>query len=71
MKASSADPDYGTGLTGHGTMVMPRLGFAKTNDRAFRKEEGPRASDKVSDNGSRQRQTQGDVPRYRYPCELQ
>jgi hypothetical protein len=44
-----ADPDCGTGLTGRGTMVMPSLGFARTDDRSFRREEGPRASDKVSD----------------------
>jgi len=33
-------------------------------------EEGPGASDKVSDNGSRHRQTQHDVPRHRYPSGL-
>ena len=30
-----ADPGYGTGFTGHGTMVMPSLGFARTDDRPF------------------------------------
>ena len=29
-------------------------------------EKGPGASDKVSDNGSRHRQTQRDLPRHRY-----
>ena len=32
--------------------------------------EGPGASDKESDNGSRRRQTQHDLSRYRYPSDL-
>jgi hypothetical protein len=48
-----SDPDYGIGLTGRGTMVMPRLGSVRTNDRASRREEGLKSSDKASDNGSR------------------
>jgi hypothetical protein len=53
----SADPGCGTGLTGRGTMVVPRLEFARVGDRAFRGKEGPGTSDKISDNGSRQCQT--------------
>jgi hypothetical protein len=37
---------------------------------AFEGRQGSGVSDKVSDNGSRQRPTQRDVPRHRDPSEL-
>ncbi len=30
-----ADPGYGTGFTGHGTIGHAELGFARTGDRPF------------------------------------
>lgn len=58
-----ADPDYGTGFTGHGTMVMPNSG-SPGPAVVHLKRGGPGASDKVSDNSSRRGQTQRDVPRH-------
>jgi hypothetical protein len=51
-----AEPDsgYGAGFTGHGTMVMPRLGLAGNSHLAF-PNGGLGASDKPSDNGARRR----------------
>jgi hypothetical protein len=59
-----ADPGYGTELTDRGTMVMPRLGFVRADDRDSEWRKGPGASDKPSDNGARLRRTQRDVARY-------
>src|SRR5271165_1911158 len=46
------------------------LGFGMTDGPVLRRKGDPGASDKPSDNGSRQRPTQRDVPRHRYPSEL-
>jgi hypothetical protein len=64
-----ADPGYGTGSTGHGIMVIPNAG-SPGSTVAQLKGDGPGASDKVSDNGSRLRSTQRDAPRHRDPSEL-
>lgn len=65
-----ADPGYGTGSTGHGTMVMPDSGPPGGPAIVHLKGGGPGASHKVSDSDSRLRPTQRDVPRHRDPSEL-
>jgi hypothetical protein len=61
--AAKPDPGYGTGFTGHGTMVMQCLGLAGNSHLAF-PNGGLGASDKPSDNGATRRQTQRDAPRH-------
>ena len=57
-----ADPSYGTGFTGHGTIVIRTR--ARQDPAIVRlKGGGPAASDKVSDNDSRLWPTRRDVPR--------
>ena len=65
FKSSARSPisGKGAGLAGHGTMVMP-LASSGAGNSAFEGRQGSGVSDKVSDNGSRQRPTQRDVPRH-------
>ena|SRR6516165_4546166 len=58
-----ADPGYGIGLAGHGTMdIRTRARRDRRSSVKGRWSLEPK-SDKVSDNGSRLRPTQRDVPR--------
>jgi hypothetical protein len=66
FKSSARSPisGKGAGLAGHGTMVMLPLASSGAGNSAFEGRQGSGVSDKVSDNGSRQRPTQRDVPRH-------
>jgi hypothetical protein len=57
------------GISDRSTPMLSRAG--STDKDAALEGDGPGSSDKVSDNDPRQRQTQRDVPRHRYPAELQ
>jgi hypothetical protein len=65
-KSSARSPisGKGAGLAGHGTMVMLPLASSGAGNSAFEGRQGSGVSGKVSDNGSRQRPTQRDVPRH-------
>ena len=66
FKSSARSPisGKGAGLAGHGTMVMLPLASSGAGNSAFEGRQGSGASNKVIDNGSRQRPTQRDVPRH-------
>ena len=66
IKSSARSPisGKGAGLAGHGTMVMLPLASSGAGNSAFEGRQGSGVSDKVSDNGSRQRPTERDVPRH-------
>jgi len=67
-RARTSIPVYRAGNAGHGTMVMPPGSWDQRS--SISRGGGHGASDKPSDYGSRQRPTQRDVPRRRYPSGL-
>ncbi len=67
---SHADSRSSAGTAGRGTMVPPRPGFGMTNGVCTSKEVDPGASDKLSDYGARQYQTEHDVLRHGMPSDL-